>query len=96
MSSRNYLPRKLSRSEGVIVDFCADTCSLAEACRLLDRLREFVGCDADLEMLTAAGLDLLLAAASKALDPRPNISGGNEEKAAAKKPKEKRLQFWLK
>lgn len=65
----------LSRSGGVVMDFCAATCSTARACRLLDKHRKSVECDVDSELLANAERDLVCTFGFHRLNPKSDISG---------------------
>lgn len=67
--------------------FFAGTYSTLEA-SMLDRHREFVGCDVVFELQNAAKADLLLTFVSQMLSPQSGISTWGEMKTAAKVFKE--------
>lgn len=60
------------------MDFCAGTCLTVKACMLLGQRRTFAGGDLDLNVLRAAGLDLLLTFVSEAMNPNSEITGDEE------------------
>lgn len=75
--------RKTRKAGDLVMEFCAVTCSTARACMSSDQHRDFVECDVDPEMLSAAEADLMLTSVSQVLKSKSDISGKAEVKAAA-------------
>lgn len=67
-----------------MIDFCAETCSTAQACMLLDQHEMFLQCIVDLDLPTAAKSDLVLTFAFLVIKVRSNINGNAELKSAEK------------
>lgn len=88
--------RKLSGLENAVMDFCAETCSTAKTYILLEQHRMFLRYGANLEQLTAAKADLVLAALRRLLKSKSKISGCGEMKAALKFFNDERAALLLK
>lgn len=80
---------KFTRGRDVVMDFCTGTYPTAKTSMLLDQHRKFVGCDLDSDLLMAAKPDLLLTFALQVLNPKSDITGDEEVRAAARAFKEK-------
>lgn len=82
-SQMSDLLQKFSKGGGLAINLCTDTHSTAKACLLLDQHTEFVECDVNLEVLSAAKPDLVLTIASQVLNPKSEVSGSGEVQPAA-------------
>lgn len=75
--------QKSSKAGEVLVHFCDDTRCTARACVLLDNHRKLVECSVELEVPSAAKVDVVLTFASEVLSPKSSIDESREIEAAA-------------
>lgn len=76
--------RKLRKTGGLAMEFCAGTYLTAPTCMLLYRDTKFPGCNADREVPSAAGSDFVLTVATQFPSPRSDISASGEVEKADK------------
>lgn len=75
---------KFTRREDLVEDFCADICPTPRVCILRDQHKEFVRCNLDLEVLSAAEPDFVLVVALQVLNPNSKIEREKQVGAEAR------------